>query len=203
MTYTSDIPISGETLGSTRDRIRGNFQEIAAVEAINHVAFNAIGKGKHKYLQMPEVTASGVGIPVTLANEGGVYVDVATNPAEANLFFRGENNGFQYQLTRVNQTKNATFGTYTNYPPSVANQNGGWTFLPGGLILQYGSMVSTGSNTTVTFPIAFTTVNAVVTITRESNTGSAGGAFNITQTNFVMARGGSSNTKFYWTAVGI
>lgn len=199
MTFSADVPISGDTLGSTRDRIRNNFQQIAIVEAVNHVAFNAVGKGKHKFLQMPIQSTA----PTTLANENGFYSKLGTNPAEPNLFVRGESDGFEYQLTRLNQANNATFGTYTNYPPGVANQNGGWTFLPGGLIFQYGTMVSTGATTTVAFPIAFSSVNISITVTRDSTTGSAGGVDNITTTNFRFLRGGSSNTTFYWHAVGI
>jgi len=196
--YTTDIPISGDTLGSTRDRIRTNFQQNAIVEAINHVAFNEIGQGKHKFLQMPiQVTA-----PTTLANEGGFYIKLGASPAEPNLWFRGQNNGFEYQLTRVNQAQNALFGTFTNYlvgPPSLF---GGWTFLPGGLIFQYGTTTSTGSTNTIDFPIAFTTTDAIVTITRASNTGSAAGVDTITPTSFRFLRGGSNNVQFYWHAVG-
>jgi hypothetical protein len=202
MTFTVDVPISGDTLGSTRDRIRANFQETAAVMAINHVAFNQLGKGKHIYLQMPEVAASGAGVPVTLANEIGFYSKNGTNPVEPNLWFRGQTNGYEYQLTNANQANNATFGTFTNYPPVVVNQNGGWTFLPGGLLLQYGIMVSTGSSTTVTFPVAFSTLDTVVTVTRNSTTGSAGGVGNVQLATFVFLRGGATNTTFYWQAIG-
>lgn len=54
MSYTSNIPLSGESLGSTRDRINQNFQQIDTVLAVNHVPFNDAGEGKHKFLQMPE-----------------------------------------------------------------------------------------------------------------------------------------------------
>lgn len=100
MTYTSNIPVTGDTLGGTRDRIRTNFQEIASVVAVNHVAFNSLGEGKHKYLQMPEVTASGAGVPTTAADEGGLYVDAdsGSSPTSA-LFFRKESDGDSIQLT--------------------------------------------------------------------------------------------------------
>lgn len=153
MTYTTDIPISGDTLGGTRDRVRTNFQLIDSINSINHVAYGSLGQGKHKFLQMPEVTASGAGVPTTLANEGGLYVDVGANPAESNLFFRGESDGFQYQLTKVIQASNARFGV--NIVAYVADNNGGWTFLPGGLLLQYGRRTTPGSSGTITFPVPF------------------------------------------------
>lgn len=148
MSFTPDVPVSGNTLGGTRDIIRTNFQQINTMTAVNHVAFNASGQGKHKFLQMPEVTASGAGVPATASNEGGLYVDVGTSPAEANLFFRGENNGFNYQLTRVDQTNNSRFGPLSSTAPN------GWTFLPGGLIFQWGSKSNPGTSGAVIFATA-------------------------------------------------
>ena len=201
MTYVSDIPVSGESLGSTRDRIRGNFQEIAAVEAINHIAFNAVGKGKHKFLQMPEQAAA----PAVLANEAGFYSKVGANPAETNLFFRGENNGFEYQLTRAIAASTARFGNNTAYQ---ANHEGGWSFLPGGLILQYGLRTNIGANSTatVTFPVAFTTACFSVMIspvTSGNPTSQMILTANPGAASFVINNNSSTFTRAFWIAVGI
>lgn len=209
MTYTNSIPIAGESLGSTRDRIRGNFEEIATVEAINHIAFNAVGKGKHKYLQMPEVTASGAGVPVTLANEGGVYVDVGPNPAQANLFFRGESNGFNYQLTRAIAASTALFGINTNnYNGVGVTFTGGWTFLPGGLLLQYGLVTSLPPNgiKTVTFPVAYTSACFSVSLNPVTSGLPNNQCIlnaNPTTTNFVINNNSSTFTRAFWMAVGL
>lgn len=97
MTYQPNVPVSGDSLGSTRDIIRTNFQEIASVVAINHVAFNETGEGKHKFLQMPENSA-----PTTAANEGGLYTAQDTDSApKTALFFRTESNGTSTQLTGI------------------------------------------------------------------------------------------------------
>jgi hypothetical protein len=199
MTFTSDIPISGDTLGSTRDRIRTNFQQIALVEAVNHVPFNALGQGKHKFLQMPEQpgTIGQVGVPLpptTLANEAGFYSKIGANPAEANLVFRGENNGFEYQLTRADQTNNATFGTST-----------GWTFLPGGLILQYGTMTTTGNTTVVVFPVPLTVplYSLTATIVQSSTENISWGVDARTLIGFEFKRSGSAgNRPFSWMVIG-
>jgi hypothetical protein len=192
------LPVSGDTLGSTRDRIRGNFQETDAVLAINHVAFNTVGKGKHKFLQMPEVTASGAGVPVTLANEAGFYADVGTNPAEANLFFRGENNGYEYQLTRAIAASTALFSTNTVYPGAQAYEKGGWTFLAGNLMFQYGSVLpgqSTSQTGTTKFPVQFTAAPYIVLATPVSRSAGVG-----TQTRVVSIKDGSIlNNQFSWT----
>ena len=164
--YTENIPISGDTLGGTRDRIRTNFQLIASVEAINHVAFGSLGQGKHKFLQMPEQASA----PTTAANEGGFYSKVGANPAETNLFFRGESDGFEYQLTRVISASTASFSTNTVALGS-ANGFGGWSFLPGNLLIQYGYF-NPNTSTTVQFPVAFAAIPFSVQLTLSADNNS-------------------------------
>jgi hypothetical protein len=101
LTYTPDIPQTGESLGGTRDRIRTNFQQIDTVNSVNHVAFADSGSGKHKFLQMPEITTQTPNTPPsTAANEGALYTnpDSATTPKTA-LFFRTESDGDNFQLS--------------------------------------------------------------------------------------------------------
>ncbi len=211
MTFTTNIPVTSDSLGGTRDRIRTNFVQIAAVEAVNHVAFNALGEGKHKFLQMPETTASGSGIPATAANEGGVYVDVGTSPAQSNLFFRGESNGFSYQLTRAISASTGRFGNNTAY---AANHTGGWTFLAGnatdgGLIIQYGARTSPGSSGTITFPVAFTTGYYSITIGVSRNNSSSTQNVYIDNSvapslsSFSYDSTSSGNDPIYWMAIGL
>lgn len=197
MTFTSDIPVSGDTLGSTRDRVRNNFQQIALVNAVNHIAFNTVDKGKHKFLQMPIQSTD----PTTLSNENGFYSKLGTNPAEPNLFVRGQTNGFVYQLTRLNQANSGTFGNSTNYPPAVANQNGGWTFLPGGLLFQYGTMLFiSGSTTSVVFPIQFSNLFSLTystkTLTSSRISSETGSGFDI------VLSSSQNGVRFYWQAIG-
>lgn len=205
MTYVTDIPVSGESLGSTRDRIRGNFQENAVVQAINHVAFNSIGEGKHKFLQMPEQVSA----PVTLSNEAAFYTKVGTNPAESNLFFRGENNGFEYQLTTADQTNIATFANNTAYATDNA---GGWTFLPGNLIMQYGTKTNNpnGGDATITFPRPFKTAVYSITMSFSRSAGStviqSARLTNFSSTSlssFQYFSGSNNNTPITWMAIGV
>jgi len=209
MTYTHSIPVSGDTLGSTRDRIRGNFEQIAIVEAVNHVAFNDVGEGKHKYLQMPEVAVSGAGVPVTLANEAGFYSKNGTNPIEPNLWFRGQTNGYEYQLTHADQTNIASFANKAGVNDS------GWTFLPGGLLLQYGlrTVAAKGTATTITFPKQFATVTGPfsITIGNVTGEGDSPGENNqyvkdgsVNNINFQIVNSSSSAArKVYWMAIGL
>lgn len=133
--YTESIPNSGESLGSTRVRIHDNFSQIFTVFNQNHVDFNTIpGEGKHKFLQMPEQASA----PSTATNEGGLFVEPGIDPVEANLIYRGENNGFEYALTVVDQARSAKFGT-NNTIGGGSTTTHGWIFLSGNLVLNYGN----------------------------------------------------------------
>lgn len=202
MTYTTGIPVSGDSLGGTRDRIRTNFEEIATVTAVNHVAFNSLGEGKHKFLQMPEQASA----PTTAADEGGFYAKVGASPAQTNLFFRGESDGFEYQLTRAISASTTRFATNTAY---VANHTGGWTFLPGNLLLQYGARTTPGTSGTITFPVAFTTGYYSITIGLSRNDSSSNQSFYVDNsvavslTSFAYDSTSSATDPIYWMAIGV
>lgn len=207
MSYTQNIPISGDSLGGTRDRIRTNFQVIDTTLAVNHVAFGgAAGQGKHKFLQMPEQASA----PTTAVNEGGFYTKEGTSPAETNLFFRAEDSGggggYEYQLTHVDNSLTASFST------DAGTDSSGWTFLPGGLLLQYGirTMAAKGTETTITYPKPFATAVYSITIGNITAEGNSPGENNqfvkegtVGLTTFQMVNSSSSSArKVYWMAVG-
>jgi hypothetical protein len=139
--FTPNIPSSGQTLGGTRDDIRNNFTNYYDNMVKNHADVNSADRGKHKFLQMPDQAAA----PATAVNEIGLYSkDVAGN---SRLFLRQESNGPEVQISGLT-------------PLSAAS---GYTFLPGGLIMQWGQATLGASKTLViTFPIAFTTVYQVI-----------------------------------------
>ena len=142
--------MSGESLGGTRDRIRTNFQQIFDTNSINHEAFNTANKGKHKFLQMPEiVTQTPSTIPSTAADEGALYTNPGTNPTETNLYFRAESDGQEYQLTKTVSAQVAKFANNNEYDAGPPSLKGGWTFLPGGLIMQFGLYDTAASSSTL------------------------------------------------------
>lgn len=212
MTYTPDIPQSGETLGGTRARINDNFQQIDTVVAVNHVAFNLSGEGKHKFLQMPVQSSA----PSAASSEIAVYVkDDSSNVAQ--LFLRGEATGSEYQLTHLASgvdAEIATFGTNTEYDAGPPSLKGGWTFLPGttAMLMQYGSVTSlsttSGNPTTVTFSRAFSAAPFSINISFEKggNSPTTDNAYikngTITTTQFEIVTTDSSQRIGYWMAIG-
>lgn len=196
MTYTL-LPNSGQSLGQTRADIRTNFSLIQTAQDTNHVALGLASQGKHKFLQMPEQGSA----PATAANEAGFYSKVGTLPAESNLFFRGESSGFEYQLTKADSAHTGTLGTFTNYAPVVANQYGGWTFLPGNMILMYGRMGGTSTSTAIVFPFDFPTTLFSVTYSIKVKTPNR--LSTETTAGFTVSSDASlSSTFIYWQAIG-
>lgn len=150
---------------------------------------------------MPEQSSA----PTTGPNEAGFYSKVGTSPAQSNLFFRGESNGFEYQLTRAISASTASFSTITQALGS-ANGFGGWTFLAGDLLMQYGYF-NPNTSTTVQFPIPFTSApfSVQLTVSADNNStfrvGVATGS--LTNSQFVFEGSVSSHANpIYFIAIG-
>lgn len=78
----------------------------------------------------------------------------------------------------------------------------GYQKLPGGLILQWGSVFLAGSGSSViTYPVAFTT--ATYTITSVGSANATGGYIDVpTATGFTLSNGSNSAQTVYWMAIG-
>jgi hypothetical protein len=137
MPYQPNIPLSTDNLNVSQGDIQGNFITANTVMGQNHYPFDdaTIG-GKHKFVDMPILAA----VPSIAAGDGGLYTK--TTSGRSNLFYTSDAAGNEIQIT-------------TSVNPSII-ANGGFTFLPGGLIMIWGSF-NPNVSTTVTFPnIAFT-----------------------------------------------
>jgi hypothetical protein len=181
-----------------------NTNSIDSLIAEDHYSFGVENGGFHKQVRLPSLDS----IPLNLiAASGTLYVKQINNGVggiQAQEFYTNGASGNEYQITRTDNTNFPTFGLFTG--------NSGWTFLPGGIRLQYGlkteTNVGTGT-TTVVFPIAYTTIYTV-TATRVQVAGASQilstswGVNNVTNTGFQFTRTqGIANSSFYWTAIGI
>lgn len=84
----------------------------------------------------------------------------------------------------------------------------GYSRLPNGLLMQWGSSPSIGqdSSGSVTFPIAFTTLYCIQITPRAPTNNGGGGADNITAnstTGFTISHGADGTATFYWMAIGV
>ena len=91
MSFTPNIPDSGQTLGGSRSQISNNFANYYTVMSVNHVAPNASGQGKHAFVEMPVQSS----VPATLAGEGGLFTQ--TLDGKSILYYQRDAN------TTINQ----------------------------------------------------------------------------------------------------
>ncbi len=200
------LPNTGQSLGQTRAAVRENFNLLQTTINANHVDVSS-GDGKHKFLQMPEQGSA----PATLANEAGFYSKVGVSPAESNLFFRGENNGFEYQLTKAIAASTAKLGTNTALPaaPVVSKTGtGGWSFIPGAMLLQYGVVtgMSASGSYTFNFPIPFNSAPYTVILQPvRSSTSNVDQVYvnTVVTTGATIVNTSSSIGSVYFVAIGV
>lgn len=128
MTYTTGVPQDGQSLGNSKPKIRDNFDVLATYLGTNHVALNALNGGMHKFLQMPEQASD----PASDVNIGDLYTKEAQT--YTNLFWKQESNGSDPLRNQGAVTQ------MTNILP--VNATVGRSFLPGGLLIVWGNLLS-------------------------------------------------------------
>ncbi len=200
MTFNPNIPLPTDLLSVSQGDLKANNIALDASFGINHVPFStATNNGKHNFVEMPVRTL----IPAPLAvGEGTIYTKTVTS---AELFYTNGISANEYRLTRVIPASFSQFGTSTALPS--LNGNGGWTFIAGGLLLQYGSF-NPNTGTTVQFPIAFTGIPFSVQLTGSASNNSTfrAGVSTGTLTNAQFVFEGTVNaawTPIYFIAIGI
>lgn len=204
MSFTPNIPLATQSLGQTRQSIVDNQAILRSTIAVDHVDVNASGNGKHKWARFPSQSS---GIPATIASE------IMLVAKSTNLFIRQGNSSNDVQLAfgNLSLAETALLGTNTAYSGTNV---GGWTFLPGGLMLQYGTRPSSNNpgTTTITFPISFGSSANVYSVQVTAFASAFGATDDLTAA--VRSISGSGNsmligtsssgnvTDFYWVAIG-
>ncbi len=205
MTFDPRPNASGDNLASSRDPIRVNFEIIRDDFAIDHVEFDDANEGKHSQSTYVDLGAD----PAAAVNEIPVF-SKADGSGVSQLHIRGEGTGSTYQLTTLTSGVDADIAEFGTNTPYIANHTGGWSFLPGGLILQYGlrSNLTFLGNSVVTFPRTFP--NAVFSVTttpiRDDNTSSltyVRSTATVTTVQFQIRNTSTATvTQAYWYAIG-
>jgi len=92
--------------------------------------------------------------------------------------------------------------SFNNFVNSKATN--GYTYLPNGLVMQWGLQSSVGSSgSTVTFPVAFPNALLSVMLTPTASASVMAGCTNFTTTNFFISYSGSPETRDWrWIAIG-
>ena len=181
LNYFTNIPFASNDPSIDQPNMQTNTNSISAWVDVDHYGFKNASNlgGLHTQVTMPVLSV----IPTRLLSNSGILytksvsVYTATPQSANSLFYTAGTSTKEYQLTRTinNNTQFDLFSTNTIYNTSgVTSQRGGWTFLPGGMLLMYSTCSITmasaaGINFAVVFPIEFTTAPYSITATPTRN----------------------------------
>lgn len=217
ITYNRDIPDQPNNPSVDQPDMKINTNSVDDIINVDHYSFNDNLGGLHKQVRMPALAARPAGLVV---GEGTFYtktVQVAPGPINATQAFYAPDAGagLEYQITRTIDGVSGFFGVFVNdYNGVGVAYSGGWTFLPGGLLYQYGvyNAATLSSSGTIFFPVQFINTPFVVQpvlIAKVGGTTSLhtvsviSGSLGATsfQWNLDSSTAGSY-TGIYWTAIG-
>lgn len=155
--YNTGFPTTSDSLGTTQAKFFSNTQSVKDFVNINHYDFGNVLYGNHKWVWYGRLTSDfpDTSIPSNLS----IATYGASDGTRTQLWFQPSNDATgsdAIQLTAGDVTQ-ANFSVLATYGAAPANrtQLGGWTFLPGGLIMQYGQFTRTGGSSTTTEEIQF------------------------------------------------
>lgn len=190
--FTSGYPPDGSSLGETKATIRDNLDGTFQVFSVDHQDQNETNAGYHSVIHWKAQGAD----PGNVAGTSQEYAKTDSNSIQQKYLKSTGNN--IYQETRMIDSQFAKFGARAN----------GWTYLPGNLILQWGSTttVQSSSGITVLFPFQFPNAVYSVTTSIVTNDNSTIRFAILNDANtlgFSTTQTSSSHfTRLYWMAIG-
>jgi|ERR1051326_5760363 hypothetical protein len=215
--YNVNIPDGPNNPSNDWSKMQVNTNNIDALINEDHYSFGVANGGLHKQVRFVNET-----IPTVGASQVGLYSKTA---GQSQVFGTSDTGANEYQITRFVDASFASFGGYGAFgtvTPSTAGagytMNAGWTFLPGGLLYQYGEVISNRSplainpsTIVITFPVTFTTSNIVITLSPTCKAGGTSLDDTLSLVNGTRASNGFtcnfigstlSYVGFSWVAVG-
>lgn len=154
--YTLDTPFPTDTPAADQPNMRINTNSISGIIGQDHVGFTFVNGGYHNVIHFNTQGAD----PVAVATIGELYTKSSTFNAttDAGLFYENGAGVVTQILAPANTNPSAALAG----PQSISN---GYTFLPGGIIIQFGNaaiVAGSPSTTPVVFTIPFTNVFMVM-----------------------------------------
>lgn len=214
--YNEDLPNPPNDPSQDAPGMQVNTNSVAGLIAEDHVGFMLNNGGLHNKARL--VNQTGMPPPLNVgAGMGTIYTKfiqtLATPPtSESTLFYTPDITANEYQMTRSISAFGATFGKnisyFTGTFPTNITYTGGWTFLPGGMLLQYGVILyatTVNNSFPVTFPVPFTSPAFGVFTQDISATDFADPRVsNPTTTQFMFSETNTIvGTKVAWWAIGV
>ena len=162
MPYLTNIPAATDKPSVSQQQIQTNFALLDNYFGTNHVQFSALSsQGQHKFVQLQTQAAA----PATV----GISALYTKAVAGLTCLFWKQGGGTEVQMTSFDPT----FSNATTNPAWGATKKG-WTYLPGGLLLQWDSvtLAPAPNSTQVFFPRAFSALpwSIVCTMNKATST---------------------------------
>lgn len=195
MSFDATKPASNESPASFPAQAQTNWSRLETIISANHI-FNAgadpATDGKHKFVVMPDQASA----PTTAANEVALYSKAVSTVSQ--LFLRREGAGNEMQLTSK------------DVADATAQQANGYSCLPGGLLIQWGTYTApAGVSGNLSFPTPFAAAPYSVVCTINRGTSTASSSYDLvlaatpTASTFKVNSGFSNAHSFYMIAIGI
>ncbi len=188
-TYTRDIPDGPNNPSADQPIMKTNANSTDSILNIDLYGFNDNNGGFHQ--KSTYVVQGSDPVPLnTDGAQGIVYSKTASGIAE--IFVNRFGSATPVQLTRgaISVSGNANSAGSTGY-----------TFLPGGILIQWGTVTATTSGAAITFPVTFTTIYSI-TNSVHSAPAIASSVANVTNSG-ATAVSASGTPIFNWIAIGV
>ncbi len=214
--FTSGTPTGTVNLDIDFKTLQNNFTQINTSFSKNHVALTDTtpSNGKHTFVEMLSIAKAITFVPGGLAAGEGTFFTNTDALSNVQGFYTDGATGNAYQLTYTTPSKFSLFGENSPYQAAGGGNaavTGGWTFLPGALIMNYGSAttLNPGGSITVIFanPFPNSIFNVVVTPRTSSDIGGGNHDWDVgglSKTGFNLVINGKYNAgdTFYFNAIG-
>jgi hypothetical protein len=195
--YKDNIPFPTNNPSTDQPDMLTNTNSIDSIIGIDHFSFNNTNGGTHQQVQLFNSPGINGAIPPGLQGNGWETIYASATAGNGELWFTRGSTPTGIQLTGP------------GVPSALQN---GSTFLPGGLIFQWGRSPggSLPSSGTITFPTPFINNFFVVNITliaNSSGTGTSNTISYLTGSGTLLSfkwnyTGTTSYVGFYWMAIG-
>ena len=212
MDYYTGFPTPEDSLGGTQLKFFTNWASVKTFVDTNHYDFANTLAGNHKWVLYGRQTGTFPDTSSPSALTIATYAAADSTP-RTQLWFQPQNdatgaNAIQLTAGDVTDAAFSTNAAYTTVPAQT-NRLGGWTFLPGGLLMQYGSINIAVSAATTIYPVEFSGSPYSLQITPYFSGIAPSSKPEIivslsgspTKT-FTFAAGNSNATGYFWIAIG-
>jgi hypothetical protein len=199
--FNTQIPAANDDPAFDQPQMQTNNLSTANLIAVDHVGFKNNDGGAHTRVQLKNIPNPG---QVPTGGYGNGFLTLFSDVVN------GVDQLFMVRDAGVAADRIQLTGPFTPNTTGNSGKNG-YTFLPGGILLQWGSILTIGGNTPVLFAtsnINFPTNCFTVSLTVNSGSISSGAiysAISVTTSGFNLIVTPSlipAGRNFFWTAIG-